>query len=98
MNNTYTPNPTDISDVTLSGSILKLTELLAENSHENWAVTKIAQGYQYGPDRSDLDKTHPLLVPYSELTSSEKSYDLNTCMSTFRLLIKKGFVIKGPDE
>jgi hypothetical protein len=36
---------------------------------------KIADGWRYGAKKSAEEKTHPLLVPYSELPVSEKLKD-----------------------
>ncbi len=41
--NNYTPKPIDTSDVELSPEILELTELLAKNTHDVWAVGRYAR-------------------------------------------------------
>ena len=43
----YKPMPIDTSDVELSPEILELTELLAKNTHDVWAVGRYAQGWTY---------------------------------------------------
>ena len=90
----YKPNPIDTSDVELSPEILELCEKLAENTHEVWAVGRIAQGWTYGPVRDDAKKETPCMVPYDELPESEKDYDRNTAIETLKLIIKLGFEIK----
>lgn len=69
--------------------------MLAENTHEVWAKGRMDEGWTYGPVRKDARKQHPCMVPYSELPDSEKEYDRNTSMETFRLIISRGFVIKN---
>ena len=89
----YTPKPIDTSDVTLNEELLQLCEQLAENTHEVWAVGRVQEGWTYGPARNDEKKQTPCLVPYGELTDSERAYDRNTAMETVKLLIKLGWKI-----
>ena len=89
----YTPNPIDTSDVELSGDLLELCEKLSENTHEVWAAGRVSQGWTYGEERDDKTKQTPCLVPYSELTETEKEYDRNTAMETLKLIVKLGYKI-----
>ena len=95
-NNQYTPNPIDTTDVELSDELMQLVELLAENTHYNWAAGRLAEGWTYGPVRNDELKQHPCLVPYNELPDNEKEYDRSTSMETVRFILGKGFEIKKP--
>lgn len=87
----YKPNPIDTSDLVLSAELLELTEKIAENVHDVWAVGRLEQGWTYGKERNDELKTTPCLVPYSELPESEKEYDRNTALETLKLIIKLGY-------
>lgn len=89
----YLPKPIDTSDVTLSKDLLALTEKIATNVHDVWAVGRIAEGWTYGEEKNMELKTTPCLVPYEELSESEKDYDRNTAMETLRLIIKMGYKI-----
>lgn len=89
----YNPKPIDTSDINLPEELLALTEKIAENVHDVWAVGRIEQGWTYGPVRDDAKKETPCLVPYSELPESEKEYDRNTAMETLKLIIKTGYSI-----
>jgi hypothetical protein len=89
----YKPNPIDTSDVVLNKDLLALCEKLAENTHDVWAVGRIAQGWIYGDKRNDDKKTTPCLVAYSELPENEKEYDRNTVMETIKVMIKMGYKI-----
>ena len=91
---TYTPNPINTDDVELDDVLLELTEKLAENVHEMWALGRINDGWRYGEKRDDAAKTHPCLVPYNQLPDSEKEYDRNTAMSTLKLIVKLGYKIE----
>lgn len=89
----YCPKPINTSGVELSKELLELTEKIAENVHEVWALGRIEQGWTYGPDRDDAKKETPCLVPYSDLPESEKEYDRNTALETIKLIIKLGYKI-----
>ena len=90
----YTPKPIKTDDVVLSEDLLALTEKLAENTHDVWAKGRIRDGWTYGEKRDDALKHHPCLVPYSELSESEKEYDRNTALETLKLILKLGYSVK----
>ncbi len=92
----YEPKPLDTSAVVLPPDVVALTEQLAENTHEVWAVTRIKQGWTFGPVRDDANKKHPCLVPYSELPESEKVYDRSTAMETLKAVLALGYVVSKP--
>jgi hypothetical protein len=94
----YSPKPIDMSAIVLDETLKGLTERLAENVHDIWAEQRISQGWQYGPNRSDVKKTHPSLIPYSELPESEKEYDRRTALTTICALLALGYRIERPDS
>lgn len=93
MTKNYTPRPAETSDVKLPDELLPLIEEMARNVHEVWAKNRIKEGWTYGPNRDDTAMTHPGLVPYEELTESEKEYDRATSQETLKLILKLGFSI-----
>jgi len=90
----YVPKPIDTSDVELPAGLEALTERLAENTHDNWALERMSQGWQWGESRDDRVKTHPDLVPYADLSESEKDYDRRTAIETLRAILKLGYRIE----
>ena len=90
----YIPLPIDTSDIELPEELSPLLEAMAKNVHEVWAQTRIDQGWQYGPERNDAEKRHPMLIPYEDLPEEEKLYDRNTSVETLKLILKLGFVIE----
>lgn len=90
----YKPAPRDTSSVRLPREIAELTELLAKNTHENWAKQRIGEGWRYGPKRDDARKEHPSLIPYEELSESEKEYDRTTAMETIKTILALGYRIE----
>lgn len=46
-----------------------------EESHKSWMAYKAAEGWVYGKEKDIEKKTHPCMVPYEELPSSQKVKD-----------------------
>jgi ryanodine receptor 2 len=55
----YKPDPIDTSDVKLPEDVINLTEMLARNAHEVWALQRIQDGWKYGIKRDDSKKSIP---------------------------------------
>lgn len=68
----------------IESNVLPLAESLAYRLamqvHNNWVAEKGRQGYVWGPVRNDSmqkgQKTHPLMVPFCELSFDDVKYDL----------------------
>lgn len=90
----YVPEPIDTSLVVLPDDIIRLAEMLAKNTHDTWAAQRIKEGWEYGKSRNDDKKTNPCLVPFEELSDSEKSYDYNTALETLKVIVKLGYKIE----
>ncbi len=90
----YVPKPIDTSQITLSKSAIELTELLAKNAHDNWALLRMKEGWTYGSERNDKVKKHPCLIPYEDLPESEKEYDRKAAMETLKAIITLGYRIE----
>lgn len=93
----YHPEPVDTSDITLPEELLELTEQIAENVHDVWAMGRIAEGWVYGERKDPQKKTTPLLVPFKALPESEKAYDRNTALETIKLIIRLGYRLEPTD-
>ena len=92
----YQPQPIDTSKVVLPAEIALLTEQLAKNAHDNWAKQRMGEGWVYGPKRDDPKKEHPCLVPYEQLTETEREYDRITALGTLQAIVKLGYRIEPP--
>ena len=59
------------------GVIFLLTNLDADAAacHESWMRHKVAEGWRYGKEKNVVDKTHPALVPFNELSNQEQIKD-----------------------
>ena len=93
----YQPNPKNLDDVVLPEELTALTEIIAENVHEVWAASRIAEGWTYGEERDDARRQTPCLVPYNQLPEIEKEYDRNTAMQTLKLIVALGYDIRKKD-
>ena len=93
MKNNYVPQPIDTSEIKLSKELEELVEQMAKNVHEVWAESRIDEGWCYGKQRDDKQKTHPFLIPYEDLPEEEKAYDRRTAVGTLKLICKLGFNI-----
>lgn len=89
----YEPSPISLDDVELSDDLTELQEAIAENAHEIWAKARADQGWIYGPERNDVKKETPDMIPYCNLPESEKLYDREMAMQTLKLVKKLGFEI-----
>lgn len=89
--NDYVPEPIDTSTVNVPEDLAALAEQLAKNTHEVWALGRMSQGWVYGPERNDADKTHPCLVPYEDLPESEKEYDRHTSLEALKVILSLGY-------
>ena len=90
----YKPSPIDTSGVRLPQSLEALGELLAKHAHDVWARQRLAEGWRYGSKRDDDRKEHPDLVPYEQLSESEKEYDRGTAMETLKAIVALGYRIE----
>jgi hypothetical protein len=90
----YIPEPIDTSHIQLPDDLLDLVELLAKNSHDNWAYQREKKGWTYGPRRDDKKKNNPCLIPYHELPESEKEYDRTLAKEILKTVILLGFRIE----
>ena len=91
--NNYIPRPIDTKGVELPKELNALAEEIAKNVHEVWSAGRMKDGWTYGEERDDARKHHPCLVPYENLTETEKEYDRNTSQETLKLIMKLGFKI-----
>jgi hypothetical protein len=91
---TYIPEPIDTSHIRLGHDLEELVERLAQNNHDHWARKRIEEGWRYGPKRSDGKKEHPDLIPYEQLTESEKDYDRKTVIEALKAITALGYDVR----
>ena len=89
----YYPTPINTDHILLPLDLQPLIEELAKNTHEEWSLNRVKEGWTYGASRCDEKKHHPCLIAYEELPESEKEYDRISAISTIKLLIALGYKI-----
>lgn len=62
--------------------VLENLTATSEEIHEAWMSHKIKDGWTLGPIKDGAKKTHPCLVPYSQLPESQRKKD-----SLFRAIV-----------
>ena len=67
-------------------------ELLATLEHERWLAERRDDGWTQGP-RDDAARSHPSLVPWSELTESEREKDRDIVRAIPALLRRAGYTL-----
>ncbi|KAJ0411049.1 hypothetical protein ATCC90586_003651 [Pythium insidiosum] len=88
----YRPKPVDTSSIEL-GQLEHLADMLAQNCHDMWALERLKQGWQYGPQRDDATKKHPNLVPYHLLSWDEQQYDYRSSVETLKTIVFMNYTI-----
>ncbi len=92
----YQPEPIPTDQVELPAGLDDLVEQLASNAHDVWARQRIGDGWTHGTKRDDDLKQHPGLVPYDDLSESEKDYDRIMAVETLKAISALGYRI-APD-
>jgi class 3 adenylate cyclase/tetratricopeptide (TPR) repeat protein len=73
-------------------------EELSIIEHDRWMNNRIEQGWTFGPQRDNLRKLHPLIVPWEELSEPEKEKDRDTVRNMPKLIEKAGFRVRAVTE
>jgi hypothetical protein len=58
----------------------------------------VSDGWTYGPNRDDVAKRDPRLLPYSDLSESEKKYDRKLAVQTLKAVMRLGYRITRAEE
>ena len=65
----------DQIESSVNGVYFAMSGLTPEELHVKWCEEKTERGWVYGPEKDFDKKTHPCLVPYSELSREERRKD-----------------------
>lgn len=76
----------------------ELLEKAAEAAHEIWAESKRAEGFVFGPVTDKQAKVHSCLVPYAELSETDKESDRALVRGIPGLLARMGYGIVAVDQ
>lgn len=68
-------------------------EKMSELEHERWMDERLAVGWRVGPVKDEIEKTHPDLVPWSELPEKVRDIDRSFVRARPAMLAKIGIEI-----
>ena len=74
------------------GAAVGEIETMAEIEHERWITERVARGWSKGP-RDDAARSHPALVPWSDLPEAEREKDREVVRAIPALLAEAGYVV-----
>ncbi|KAM4640861.1 ryanodine receptor 1 [Discoglossus pictus] len=94
----FVPCPVDTVQIVPPPHLERIREKLAENIHELWALTRIEQGWTYGPIRDDNKRLHPCLLDFHSLPEPERNYNLLMSGETLKTLLALGCHVGMADE
>jgi class 3 adenylate cyclase/tetratricopeptide (TPR) repeat protein len=69
-------------------------EELAIREHDRWMNDRMRHGWVYSPRRDNARKHHPLLIPWDQLSETEKEKDRDTIRNLPRLIERAGFRVR----
>ncbi|EQC33557.1 CAMKK protein kinase [Saprolegnia diclina VS20] len=93
--NQYTPTPIDIVNVPLPVRLRQDIVWLAQQVHFAWCTTKTLEGWRAGPERSEDEKIHPLLVPYQHLDDAAKTRNLASVTASVQCIVALGYALRA---
>jgi len=73
-------------------------EFLAEKEHERWVEERVRKGWVYGMDRDDQQKIHGCIVPWEQLSETQRQKDQNAIRALPAILAKVYLKIIRLDE
>ena len=79
--------------IELPSELMALLEPMAKHVHDRWMSERIANGWCFGKVYSIDQKTHPCIIPYEDLSESEKDLDRHTAIQTIKFIMSSGYSI-----
>ena len=69
-------------------------EGLAAAEHRRWIASRAVAGWRFGATRSESERTHPSMIPWSQLTEGERARDIEVIRQIPRALRAAGLVAR----
>ncbi len=73
-------------------------ERLAEAAHKVWMEGKLRDGWKYGPVIDKPNKIHSCLVPYNQLSETDKESDRDMVRGIPKILAAAGYSMVKADN
>ncbi|XP_033608233.1 ryanodine receptor isoform X6 [Cryptotermes secundus] len=93
----YNPQPINTSSVALNNDLNNIVQQFSEHYHDAWASRKLDNGWVYGEQWSDANKTHPRLKPYGMLNDYEKERYKEPVRESLKALLAIGWTVEHSD-
>ena len=76
----------------------KLVEVIAQDSHDRWALSQMVQGYCYGAKRSMFLKMEPLLLSFRHLDPHIQDVYRTNALAFLQLLRPAGLTVRHSND
>ena len=80
--------------VVLNNDLNQIVQKFSEHYHDAWASRKLENGWTYGEQWSDMNKTHPRLKPYNMLNDYEKERYKEPVRESLKALLAIGWSVE----
>ncbi|KAG5681994.1 hypothetical protein PVAND_011393 [Polypedilum vanderplanki] len=94
----YHPQPINTVSVNLNNDLNTCIQKFSEHYHDAWASRKLENGWTYGDQWSDTQKSHPRLKPYSMLSDYEKERYKDPVREIMKALLALGWNVEHSDS
>lgn len=82
------------SSVVLNNDLNQIVQKFSEHYHDAWASRKLENGWTYGEQWSDANKTHPRLKPYNMLNDYERERYKEPVRESLKALLAIGWNVE----
>ncbi|KAL6426510.1 hypothetical protein ACFW04_009145 [Cataglyphis niger] len=90
----YNPQPINTSSIVLNNDLNQIVVKFSEHYHDAWASRKLENGWTYGDQWSDVNKTHPRLKPYNMLSDYERERYKEPVRESLKALLAIGWSVE----
>lgn len=80
--------------VVLNNDLNQIVQKFSEHYHDAWASRKLENGWTYGEQWSDMNKTHPRLKPYNMLSDYERERYKEPVRESLKALLAIGWSVE----
>lgn len=78
----------------LNNDLNQIVQKFSEHYHDAWASRKLENGWTYGDQWSDVNKTHPRLKPYNMLSDYERERYKEPVRESLKALLAIGWSVE----
>ncbi|KAG8317291.1 Ryanodine receptor 2 [Homalodisca vitripennis] len=90
----YNPEPINTSSVVLNNDLNSIVQKFSEHYHDAWASKKLENGWVFGDQWSDSQRTHPRLKPYNMLNDYERERYKEPVRESLKALLAIGWTVE----